>query len=79
MSEWVQAPHSRRHALYCNMFGHRLFVEAMRWGHFFEGVHQDEYQGLVGGVRVGVWSSLEGAKRGTAAEAKKRPGCETGP
>jgi hypothetical protein len=72
MSEWVQAPHSRRHALYCTMYGHRLFVEAMRWGHFFEGVHQEEYQGFVGGVRVGVWPSLDEAKRGTAAEAKKK-------
>ena len=74
MTTWIRIP-GMRVAEYCDVHGHRLLVEASRWGTATLGDHHvDEYQGFIGGIRVGTWHDFEEAKRETLTLAARRFG-----
>ena len=72
MTEWTRLP-GMRHVEYCDAHGHRLVIEASHWSRLpFHGEHHEEYQGFIGGVRVGTWNDLDTAKRTTLELAAQR-------
>jgi len=69
---WHRLP-GTRFGEYCDAHGHRLVVEASRWSppQLF-GERHEEYNGFIGGVRVGSWIELDEAKREVLSLARSR-------
>lgn len=74
MLEWHRAP-THRPAYFADMHGRRLFVQQTRRTMNVPGLAR-EFEGMMGGIRVADYPSLEKAKTGVelACEARSNAG-----